>query len=184
MEEVAALDGIGTSGICGRNSRVGISHAHGTIFYGNWDTPFKTATIGTKADDPFQSTDVFGYQSIAGSAGFNYKSGAGVSAAGAKPDGTVAFPAGSSVNGFDVRAGNSIAYHSPNLFGVTAKVQYSTSEFASADGKLAPQLFGAGINYEWKGLSVLAAWERHDDWSGLAGINVANKTAARPSGKT
>jgi predicted porin len=170
-ETSAAIDGIGNSGLCSRNSRVGVSSPYGTIFYGNWDTPFKGATGGTKVDDPFQSTDVFGYQSLAGSAGFNYKSAAGVSAAGGAPKATTAFPDGSVVKGFDVRAGNSVAYHSPKLFGASAKLQYSASELSSADGKLAPQLFGAAINYEWAGLSILAAYERHDDWYGLAGIN-------------
>lgn len=176
-ETSAAIDGIGTSGICGRNSRVGVSSPYGTLFYGNWDTPFKTATVGTKADDPFQSTDVFGYQSLASSAGFNYKSSSGVIASGAAPDTTAAYPAGSSVNGFDVRAGNSVAYQSPKLYGATLKLQYSANEFASADGKLAPALYSASINYEWGGLSVLAAYERHDDFAGLAAINVADKSA-------
>ncbi len=174
-ETSAAVDGIGTSGICGRNSRVGVSSPYGTLFFGNWDTPFKTATGGTKVDDPFQSTDVFGYQSLAGSAGFNYKSAAGISAAGGAPDTTAAYPAGSVVNGFDVRAGNSVAYHSPKVAGASVKLQYSASEFASADGTLVPQLFSAGVNYEWNGLSLLAAYERHDDYYGLAGINVADK---------
>lgn len=174
-ETSAAVDGIGTSGICGRNSRVGVSSPYGTLFFGNWDTPFKTATGGTKVDDPFQSTDVFGYQSLAGSAGFNYKSAAGTSAAGGAPDTTAAYPAGSVVNGFDVRAGNSVAYHSPKVAGASVKLQYSASEFASADGTLVPQLFSAGVNYEWNGLSLLAAYERHDDYYGLAGINVADK---------
>jgi predicted porin len=176
-ETSAAVDGIGTSGICGRNSRVGVSSPYGTLFYGNWDTPFKGATAGTKVDDPFLSTDVFGYQSIAGSPGFNYRSAAGVSVAGAAPDTTAAYPAGSVVSGFDVRAGNSVAYHSASVFGASVKLQYSASELSSASGKLAPQLFGAVVNYEWKGLSVLAALERHDDYYGLAGINVADKSA-------
>jgi predicted porin len=174
-ETSAAVDGIGASGICGRNSRVGVSSPYGTLFYGNWDTPFKGATAGTRVDDPFQSTDVFGYQSLAGSAGFNYRSTAGVSAAGAAPDTTAAYPAGSVVNGFDVRSGNSVAYHSPKVAGASVKLQYSASEFSGVDGKLAPQLFGAAVNYEWKGLSLLAAFERHDDYFGLAGINVADK---------
>ncbi|HSM91922.1 MAG TPA: porin, partial [Anaeromyxobacteraceae bacterium] len=174
-ETSGAIDGISASGICSRNSRVGVSSAYGTLFYGNWDTPFKLATGGTKADDPFQSTDVFGYQSLASSAGFNYKSAAGVSAAGGKPDASGAYPAGSVVNGFDVRAGNSVVYHSPKVLGASVRLQYSANEFAAADGKLSPALYGAGINYDWKGLSVLAAFERHDDWYGLAGINVADK---------
>mgnify|MGYP001499091698 CR=1 FL=1 len=41
-ESSAALDGDAAAGICGRNSRLGLSHEYGTLFYGNWDTPFKS----------------------------------------------------------------------------------------------------------------------------------------------
>ena len=170
-ETGASFDGLDTKALCNRNSRVGVTSPYGTLFLGNWDTPLKSATYGTRVDDPFLNTDVFGYQGIIGSPGFNYRSGGGTSAAGAAPKGAVANPAGSVVSGFDVRAGNSVAYHSPKLYGASARVQYSSSEFASKDGKFKPQLFSVAASYEWSGLSIVAAYERHDDWYGLAGLN-------------
>ena len=106
-ETQASLDGMDVRGLCNRNSRVGLSSNFGTLFYGNWDAPFKAAAYGTKADDPFGNTDVFGYQGIMGSPGFNVRSGA--------------FTGGVQA-GFDLRAANSVAYWSPKFAGFSFKV--------------------------------------------------------------
>ncbi len=163
-ETSANVDGIGASGICNRNSRLGLSGPWGTLFYGNWDTPFKAATYGTKADDPFEKTDTFGYQGIMGSPGFNYRSGGWSTAS------------NSSTMGFDVRANNSVAYHSPKFHGLSAKLQYSADEFKNFSGTRNPELYGAVINFDYGlspaiAVSVLAAYERHHDGFALAGIN-------------
>lgn len=166
-ETSAAVDGIGPSGICNRNSRIGLSNQYGTLFYGNWDTPYKAAAYGTKADDPFMNTDVFGYQGIMGSPGFNYRSGAFVGAA----SGTV--------GGFDVRAQNSVAYWSPKFNGLSGKVQWSVNEFENANGILSPTLYSVGINYDQGPISLLAAYDRHEDSFALA---FANGPTPRPFG--
>ncbi len=173
-ETSAAVDGISVAGICGRNSRVGVTHKYGTLFYGNWDTPFKSASYGTRAEDPFGFTDVFGYQGIMGSPGFNYRSGAFVSATGAAPAAATntPFPAGSVVNGFDLRAQNSVGYWSPKYEGVSAKVQYSTDEFRSSKGIIAPQLYSAAVNFDRGPFSVFASYDMHEDAGGLVAINV------------
>ncbi len=180
-ETSASIDAIGISGLCGRNSRVGLSGPYGTLFYGNWDTPFKAVTYGTKVDDPFGSTDVFGFQGIMGSPGFNARSGGWITAAAGGADVAGPFPAGSTVHGFDTRAGNSVAYHSPAFYGASLKVQYAVDEFASASGPINANLLSAGVNYEWDGLSVLAAVERREDAAGLAVINRAAATDGSPA---
>jgi predicted porin len=157
-ETSAAVDGIGPAGICGRNSRVGLSSAFGTLFLGNWDAPYKAAAYGTKADDPFGNTDVYGFQSLMGGPGFNYKSGGWATAADSK------------IAGFDIRASNSVGYHSPKLSGASVKLQYSANEFADKTATNNPELASVVVNYEWQGLSVLAAYERHWDGNGLVGI--------------
>lgn len=164
-ETSANVDGIGVSGICSRNSNVGLSGAWGTLFYGNWDTPFKAVTYGTKVGDPFLSTDVFAYQSIMGSPGFNYRSGGWVT--------TTPGAAADAVRGFDVRASNSIAYWTPKWNGLSGMVQYSATEFKSASGAVSPELWSAAVNYDVGGLSLLAAYERHNDGYALGGINTA-----------
>jgi predicted porin len=160
-ETAANLDGVGAAGICGRNSRVGLSGAWGTLFYGNWDTPFKAGTYGTKADDPFGNTDVFGFQGIMGSPGFNTRSGSFNGAA----IGT------GGVAGFDLRAANSVAYWTPKFSGLSAKMQWSVNEFETANGLVSPTLLGAAVNYDVDGLSLVASAEYHEDAFGLRVIN-------------
>jgi predicted porin len=157
----ANLDGISASGICNRNSRLGITGNWGTLFYGNWDTPFKAVAYGTKADDPFLNTDVFAFNGIMGSPGFNYRS-SGWSIA-----------SNTSTTGFDVRANNSVAYHSPRWEGLSVKLQYSANEFKNATGTQNPELFGAAVNFDYGPFSVLAAYERHNDGFALVGLNGA-----------
>lgn len=154
------VDGINVSGLCNRNSRVGITGAKwGTLWYGNWDTPFKASAYGTKAEDPFGNTDVFAYQGIMGSPGFNYRSGGWKT-------GTA-----TAIQGFDVRANNSVGYHSAKWNGLSAKAQYSVREFADAQAEVEPQLYGATVNYDMGPASVYATFEKHDDGFGLSAMN-------------
>jgi predicted porin len=156
-ETTAQIDGVGIAGLCGRNSRIGVTSGFGTLFYGNWDTPFKSSWYGTKADDPFGNTDVADAAGIMGSPGDRTKSSAGQ---------TNATPSANQGVGttFAVRAANSVGYHSPKFGGLSFKGQYSTNEFANPDNTVAPELYSAGVNYDMGPLSVNAAWERHMDW--------------------
>lgn len=169
-ETSASVDGINPSGICNRNSRLGLTGSWGTLFYGNWDTPFKAASYGTKADDPFQNTDVFGFQGIMGSPGFNYRSGGWSTAS------------NSTNTGFDIRANNSVAYWSPKWNGISLKAQYSADEFKNASGTMNPELYGAVVNVDYGMFSVLAAYERHEDGFALVGMNAPPAAGAAVAG--
>jgi predicted porin len=57
--------------------------------------------------------------------------------------------------------------------GLSAKVQYSANEFESDNGVLSPQMYGAALNFDWGPLSVLAAFEFHEDAYALALANPA-----------
>ncbi len=160
-ETSATADGINVSGICNRNSRVGITGNWGTLWYGNWDTPFKGAFYGTKADDPFNKTDVYGFNSILSSPGFNYRSGAFSTAS------------NTTIVGFDIRAQNSVGYHSPKFYGVSLKLQYSVNEFMNATATQDPSLYGAVLNWDYGPFSIFGAYEQHNDGWGLVGINGA-----------
>jgi predicted porin len=164
-ETSANLDGIGVTGLCNRNSRIGLSGFWGTLFYGSWDTPFKSAHYGTKADDPFGNTDVFGFNAIFGSPGFLVRTGSWVNTYSAT---------GNTVAGFDLRAGNSVAYWTPKFSGLSAKVQWGTNEFRTADGVVDPTLLSAAVNYDMAGLSVFATGEYHEDSFGLRQITGEN----------
>jgi predicted porin len=163
-ETSANLDGVTVSGICNRNSRVGLSGTWGTLFYGNWDTPFKAAHYGTKADDPFGNTDVFGYNAILSSPGFQVRTSALQQAAPAPATGNASF---------DIRGGNSVAYWTPKFSGLSAKVQWGVNEFRSGaadEGQIDPLLLSAAVNYDIGGLSVYGTAEYHEDQYGLAAI--------------
>jgi predicted porin len=176
-ETSAAVDGDGVSGICNRNSRLGLSHAYGTLFYGNWDSPYKAVWYGTKADDAFGNTDIYDAAGLMGSPGFKTKSSAGLSATGpAVPPATGTAATGSAT--FNVRTANSVTYFSPKVEGVQLKAQYGTNERASNNGALTGALYSAALNYDRGPLSVLAAYERHDDWSGLNVVGAIPSTGA------
>jgi predicted porin len=174
-ETSASVDGISTAALCNRNSMVGVAGQWGRLFYGNWDTPFKAVAYGTKADDPFLNTDVYGFNGIMGSPGFNYRSSGWSTAS------------NTATTGFDVRANNSVAYHSPRWEGVSVKLQYGANELRNASGTQNPELLGAAINFDYGPLSLLAAYERHNDGFALVGINGAvggafGSTAANGAG--
>jgi predicted porin len=163
-ETQASIDGEDNRAICNRNSRVGLSSDFGTLFYGNWDTPYKAGTSGTSADDAFGNTDVFGYQGIMGSPGYGIRSTAMGAAAAANA-------------GFDVRAANSVAYWSPTFSGASAKLQVSVDEFANASGQIRPLLVSGVVNYDLGGLSVVGQVEYHEDYYGIRTMSGTNATA-------
>jgi predicted porin len=163
-ETQASIDGEDTRALCNRNSRVGFTGGWGTLFYGNWDTPYKALAYGTKADDPLGNTDVFGYQGIFGTPGYGVRSTAFNGAA---------LPAAGNA-GFDQRAANSVAYWTPKISGLSGRVQYSVNEFRTADGRVDPQLLAAAVNFDAGGLSVGVAAEYHEDMAGIRVINTAN----------
>jgi predicted porin len=175
-ETTAAVSGISTSTLCSRNSRLGLTGDWGTLFFGNWDTPYKAAAYGTKADDPFGNTDVYDAAGLMTSPGFNVKTGAYVAAT---PTATTG------VANFTVRAQNSVAYHSPKFMGLSAKLQYAVDMFKNPTGTVDPSLFSAVLNYEWQGLSIFATYESHADGFGVAYINTGTAgAAARQLGAT
>ena len=168
-ETAASGDGIAGAVLCNRNSRIGLTGNWGTLWYGNWDTPFKAAAYGTKADDPFNKTDVYGFQSIMGSPGFNYRSG------------TWASTNDPRITGFDIRAQNSVGYWSPKFYGVSLKLQYSVNEFMTPNATRDPWLAGAVLNWDYGPFSILAAYETHHDGYALVAINGAPNTSAQHS---
>jgi predicted porin len=168
-ETQASIDGEDTRALCNRNSRVGLQSAYGTLFYGNWDTPFKNGHYGTKADDPFLNTDVYGYNGIMGSPGYGSRSSAYNAA------GPVAPATSVTTASFDQRAANSVAYWTPQVSGLSAKIQYSVDEFRSTGtGIVDPWLVAAVVNFDKGPLSILGAAEYHGDAFGMRTINAAN----------
>lgn len=158
IETSANIDGEGLAGIGTRNSKVGLAGGFGELFLGYWDTPFKAATYGTHVNDPFRSTDVFGYQSIMGSPGFNQRSGT--------------YASGTNNASFDNRAANTVNYWTPVWSGLRGKLAYSVNEGKTAARN--PYLWSFAVNYDRGNLSLLYAYERHEDAFGLTVMQAAS----------
>jgi predicted porin len=167
-ETSAQIDGDATAYVvCNRNSRLGLSHEYGTLFYGNWDSPFKAVWYGTKGDDAFGNTDIYDAAGLLGSPGFKVKSAAGTTA----QNPIIANAVTQNAN-FNVRAANTIGYHSPKVQGLQVKLQVTPNEKAPLGGRFNDgQLWSGAINYDRGPISVFAAYERHDDWAGLQVIS-------------
>ena len=179
-ETGAQLEGTGNAALCNRNSRLGVSSSlYGTLFYGNWDSPYKAAWYGTKADDAFGNTDVYDATALMSSPGFNTRSTAGITA-GAAFTGPVRAPAINTptTTTFAIRAADSVVYQSPKILGASFKAAYSANRFADTKAVRAPELWSAVVNYDAGPLSVLAAFEDHEDWQGVRSRDTAWKVGA------
>ena len=86
-----------------RNSQIGLKGDFGTLFAGNWDTPYKTAH---KKIEPFEKTSVFSTTNLVGVTG-NGKN-------------------------YNTRQNNVIQYWTPNLNGFTGKVSYALDSAKTA----------------------------------------------------
>jgi predicted porin len=138
-ETSANISGINGAGICNRNSRIGLTGNWGTLFFGNWDTPYKAAAYGTKADDPFGNTDVYDAASLMTSPGFQVQTGAYSTAS------------NTTIMRFTIRAQNSVAYHSPKWNGLSAKLQYVADMYKNNTGTQDPTLFSGVLNFDMGG---------------------------------
>ena len=192
-ETQASIDGEDLRALCNRNSRLGLQSEYGTLFYGNWDSPFKAMAYGTKADDPFLNTDVFALSGIMGSPGYGARSSAWITAAPTfVPAVTVAgvtTPASltpQTTVSFDQRVANSVTYWTPKFSGFSAKIEWGVNEFESAkynapangfgSGLISPTLLSGVVNYDNGPLSIAVAGEYHEDVYGLRIINAANNS--------
>jgi predicted porin len=149
----ADVRGQSQSGLCSRNSAVGLKGGFGSVYIGNWDTPFKrttTPTIYVGAND----LGVWG-------AAFLLTADNTTDAVGAnRAD-------------FRKRQNNSINYDSPNfggfqVMGTFSSSQASTGELDSATNKK-PRLWSLGAQYTAGPLYVSGAFEEHRDYAGATG---------------
>jgi predicted porin len=141
IESAVSIDtGAGTFGA--RDTRLGLATSFGTVFGGNWTTPYTSATQGI---DPFYPTTA-GYMSIIGN--------------GSAPSSDNAMDTSS----FDRRQKNSIHYWSPNWNGASIRIAHGLSEERSATK--APSLTSLAAIYENDTLYLTLAHEIHKDYQG------------------
>ncbi len=161
--------------LASRNSRVGVSGRWGSAFVGIWDTPYKWATLPVV--NPIAAGFVPDYTAVIGTPGF------GVGALNLSP-GYVAnavpgpSPVPRSNAAFYRRDSNNIQYWSPNVYGLSARVSYTTNEFSRADRPLigeapalpeiSPDVISALLSYDNGPLKLRYAIEIHRDYFGLS----------------
>ena len=154
----------GNGTFASRNSAVGFKSKWGTLFLGQWDTPYKSIS---GAVDPMYFTGITYSGAIIGTPGFNVGPV------------TIAAPATSSDGrtfrnvanaSFERRQGNSIQYWTPDFHGAVLKAAYSVDE-AKAQSPSATQVdpYILSASAEWQsGIFYAAyAYELHADYFGL-----------------
>lgn len=161
-----------------RNTRLGLSSIDwGTLFMGNWDTPYKAAQIVV---NPFVAVNPFDDYLI-GNPGFGVPGTTTQS-------GRVNTKADAS---FSRRQGNSVQYWSPNLAGFSLRADYSFGEgrtsATGAPSGINPSIWAASLNYTNGPLSVSYAHEQHRDYFGLSQLGgssgaTSSNTGSRDSG--
>lgn len=143
--------------LASRNSNVGLSGSFGTVFLGNWDSPYKVSTFGV---DPFGAITIAAYTSIVGGGGTN---------AGNNND--------TARNLFDRRIQNTVQYWTPNVSGLSARIAYGANE--EKDTTRNPYVLSGSVSYKDQGLLVTGAVERHvDAKSSIDGKDLGAKIGA------
>jgi porin-like protein len=161
IESGAQVDGEAVANtIASRNSRVGVSGAWGTLFFGVWDTPYKWATLPIV--NPIPAGYVADYNTIMNTPGF----GVGALNTGLGRVNT------SSDAAFYRRESDSVQYWSPNLWGFSARVAYVIDEGRTSatdtTAAIEPQIFSGSLSYDHGALKLRYAAELHKDYFGLA----------------
>jgi predicted porin len=171
--------GNASSGFLGtRNTNIGLSSAKlGTIFYGNWDTPYKSLT-NTATFDSFWATGIANGNTMIGTPGFGIASS---TASGRNNNASDA--------SFDRRQGNAVQYWTPQFYGISARLVYSANEGRSAEPasivgqNTNPTIYGASIVYEYGPFRAAYGFEQHRDYFGLTQLGGAAPTNANTTSR-
>jgi predicted porin len=137
----------GAGAVAARDTRVGLEGHWGTLFAGNWTTPYNAASASL---DPFYPTTA-GYMSIMGN-------GSAASADNA-----------SDTSSFDRRQRNSLHYWSPVWRGLSLRLAQGLNEERPASGAR-PSLSSGALQFQGEALYAALAYERHHDYRG-PGLN-------------
>jgi predicted porin len=163
IESGAQVDGTGNANIASiasRNSYLGLTgKSWGTLFVGQWDTPYKWTT--TPVVNPIRAGFLADYNGILHNPGFGISSvTTQQTRANAGPDAA-----------FYRRQGNSIQYWTPAFSGVTGRIAYSTTEGRSNSTAMAPSikpsLVSLALAYDRGPIKLRYAYEAHLDYFGV-----------------
>lgn len=141
----------GSGTLAGRSSAVGLKGPAGSLLMGQWDTPYKNSTLKL---DPFTNKTFAGYGAVL------YGN--------SSP--TVANIANRQA--FDRRQKNVIQYWSPETnSGFKGRLAYGVGEEKGTCAVACdPRLWSAAGSYERGALTLIAAYERHDEYANTATV--------------
>lgn len=153
-----------------RNSALGLMGDFGTVFFGTWETPYRT---GFTVLDPFEYTGIGGFSILGNGHTTNPNSGNLVS--------------------FGRRQNNSVQYWTPTLAGFSARLAYSPNEERPSVGNVGattppgynPSLMSISARYAAQPFSGYLGYERHNDYTSVGRADYGvNAGAAYSSGGT
>ncbi len=163
IESAVSPDGDAPNTLAGRNSRLGLEGPWGTVFYGNWDTPYKSPLL---AVGPLRGLSPFD-NALTTSPGFNVP---GTTTQSGRIN-------GKADAAFNRRQGNSVQYWSPDLSGFSFRLAYSVNEgrttATAAAPSVSPEILSGLVTYRSGPLCVSLGYERHDDYFGLSQLGGA-----------
>lgn len=166
VESAVPIEGTGPANTwASRNTQLGVTGSWGTLFYGNWDTPYSWITKTTI--NPIKSGNITDYNAIIDSPGFGVSSvttqstRAGTAMAASPADAA-----------WERRQGNSVQYWTPNVSGLTARVLLSVDEGRTAPTPMAPSIrptmAGAAVAFDQGPLKLRGGIEGHWDYFGMS----------------
>jgi predicted porin len=172
IESAISPDGDAPNSLTSRNSCVGLAGSWGTVFYGNWDTPYKYPILfvgALRGLNPFDNA-------LTANPGFNVPGTTTQNGrANAKADAA-----------FNRRQGNSVQYWSPNLNGFSGRVAYSVNEGKTQPTatvpSISPDLWSVLLSYKAGAFNVSYGFERHNDYFGLAQLGGSAGATATNTG--
>src|SRR5262245_34869778 len=156
--QVNVDDGTSSGFWASRNSGVGLQGNWGQVLLGQWDSPYKVATVGI---DPFADIGIAGYSGIIGSTG-GVTAGQGGSTAAQRLS-------------FIRRVSNVVQYWTPTFGGFSGRLAYgapdsnqgSAATGVSEASGLKPALWAAMAAYTSGPFYATLAYEHHKDFQGL-----------------
>ncbi len=165
VESGVQLDGAPVANtIASRNSQLGVTGPWGTLFFGQWDTPYKWSTVTSV--NPIRGGFLPDYNSVVNTPGFGVASvTTQFSRANGAPDAA-----------FDRRQGNTVQYWTPTISGLSARLAYSANEGRTASTttmmgttpSIQPSLFGASLSFDRGPIKLRDAFELHHDYFGMS----------------
>jgi predicted porin len=163
VESQIPVEGTGPANTwASRNSNAGITGNWGTLFFGNWDTPYTWTTRALV--NPIKSGNVTDYNSIINNPGFGIAS---VTTQSTRSN-TTADAA------FERRQGNSVQYWTPTIAGVSARFGYSVNEgrIAAAAGSGGPSpspiVASGALAFDMGPIKLREGVEVHYDYFGMS----------------